>query len=80
MLANNHPFVEVRLDQLILAIKRVYASTFSRHAKAYLRATPYRLEEEKMAVLLQKIVGAAHGNRFYPDFAGVVRRTGGGAG
>ncbi|HLA76488.1 MAG TPA: PEP/pyruvate-binding domain-containing protein [Vicinamibacteria bacterium] len=73
MLANNHPFLDVRLDQLVLAVKRVYASTFSRHAKAYLRATPYRLEEEKMAVLLQKIVGAAHGSRFYPDFAGVVR-------
>ncbi len=73
MLANNHPFVDVRLEQLILAIKRVYASTFSRHAKAYLRATPYRLEEERMAVLLQRIVGAAHGTRFYPDFAGVAR-------
>ena len=37
------------------AIKRVYASTFSRHAKAYVRATPYRLEEEKMAVLIQQV-------------------------
>jgi hypothetical protein len=73
MMANNHPFVEQRLEQLLLAVKRVYASTFSSHAKAYLRATPYRLEEEKMAVLLQKIVGAAHNGRFYPDFAGVVR-------
>ena len=55
------------------AIKRVYASTFSAHAKAYLRTTPYRLEEEKMAVILQKVVGGAHGPRFYPDFAGVAR-------
>ena len=47
----------------ILAIKRVYASTFSQHAKAYLRATPYRLEEEKMAVILQRIVGAPRGRR-----------------
>ena len=55
------------------AIKLVYASTFSQHAKAYLRATPYRLEEEKMAVLLQRIVGSARGGRFYPDFSGVAR-------
>jgi hypothetical protein len=63
----------VRLAELIDAIKRVYASTFSRHAKAYVRATPYRLEEEKMAVIVQQVVGTAHGQRFYPDFSGVVR-------
>jgi hypothetical protein len=55
------------------AIKRVYASTFHQHAKAYVRATPYRLEEEKMAVIVQQVVGAIHGDRFYPDFSGVVR-------
>src|SRR5208337_647628 len=43
------------------------------HAKAYVRATPYRLEEEKMAVILQQVVGTPHGQRFYPDFSGVVR-------
>jgi CheY-like chemotaxis protein len=73
MLANNHPFLQVRLNHLLRAVKRVYASTFSRHSKAYLRATPYRLEEEKMAVILQKIVGSPHGPRYYPDFAGVAR-------
>ncbi len=73
LLPNNHPDVEVRLEHLIAAIKRVYASTFSQNAKGYLRATAYRIEEEKMAVILQKLVGAAHGGRFYPDFAGVAR-------
>jgi CheY-like chemotaxis protein len=73
MLPNNHPDTEVRLGQLIDAIKRVYASTFSTRAKTYLGTTPYRLEEEKMAVILQKVVGAVHGDRFYPDFAGVAR-------
>ena len=63
----------MRLNQLSEAIKRVYASTFSEHAKAYVRATPYRLEEEKMAVIIQQVVGAVHGERFYPDFSGVVR-------
>ena len=62
-----------RLERLVHAIKRVYASTFCQRAKSHLRATPYRLEEEKMAVILQRIVGARHGERFYPDFAGVAR-------
>jgi CheY-like chemotaxis protein len=77
MLANQHPDLSVRLEQLMEAIKRVYASTFSQHAKGYVRATPYRLEEEKMAVILQQVVGRIHsspgGERFYPDFSGVVR-------
>ncbi len=73
MLANCHADIQLRLEQLLEAIKLVYASTFSRHAKAYVRATPYRLEEEKMAVVVQQVVGAPHSDRFYPDFSGVVR-------
>jgi CheY-like chemotaxis protein len=73
MLGNQAADPAQRLDELIDAVKRVYASTFSRHAKAYVRATPYRLEEEKMAVIVQQLVGTAHGRRFYPDFSGVVR-------
>jgi CheY-like chemotaxis protein len=73
MLGNQHADLAPRLAELIDAIKRVYASTFSRHAKAYVRATPYRLEEEKMAVIVQQLVGTVHGQRFYPDFSGVVR-------
>jgi CheY-like chemotaxis protein len=73
MLANQGGDAALRTEQLMEAIKRVYASTFSQHAKQYVRATPYRLEEEKMAVILQQVVGAPHGPRFYPDFSGVVR-------
>jgi CheY-like chemotaxis protein len=73
MLPNNHGDLDIRLTQLIAAILRVYASTFSQHAKAYLDATPYRLEEEKMAVIIQQVVGAEHRGLFYPDFAGVAR-------
>jgi CheY-like chemotaxis protein len=73
MLTNHHPDLLVRLDQLMETIKRVYASTFCQHAKAYVRATPYRLEEEKMAVILQQVVGGSHGSRFYPDISGVAR-------
>ncbi|MBU6296949.1 MAG: histidine kinase [Alphaproteobacteria bacterium] len=73
MLANQGTNLDLRTEQLMEAIKRVYASTFSQHAKQYVRATPYRLEEEKMAVIVQQMVGGKHGPRFYPDFSGVVR-------
>jgi CheY-like chemotaxis protein len=73
MLSNHHPDLQERVDRLTEAIKRIYASTFSQHAKSYVRATPYRTEEEKMAVILQQVVGSVHGERFYPDFSGVVR-------
>ncbi len=73
MLPNNHPHRAVRLYQLIRAVKRVFASTFLTYAKNYFKVTPYRLEEEKMAVIIQKVVGAHHGTRFYPSFAGVAR-------
>ena len=73
MLPNDHPDMSVRLHQLEVAIKRVYASTFSSHAKSYLEATLYRLEEEKMAVIIQKVVGTAHEERFYPEISGVAR-------
>jgi CheY-like chemotaxis protein len=73
MLGNHDRDLEVRLRRLMEAVKRVYASTFTQHAKAYVRATPYRVEEEKMAVLIQQVVGTVHGQRYYPDFSGVVR-------
>ena len=73
MLGNQQADPDARLTALSEAIRRVYASMFSRHAKAYVRATPYRLEEEKMAVILQQVVGTQHSQRFYPDFSGVVR-------
>ena len=73
MLPNAEADPAVRLERLIAAIKQVYLSTFSSHAKTYIRATPYRLEEEKMAVIVMKVVGERHGQRFYPDFSGVAR-------
>jgi len=72
MIANNHEDLEVRLDQLCAAIKLVYASTFFKAAKAYLRATGSRTEEEKMAVVLQRMVGQRFSDRAYPSFAGVA--------
>ncbi len=72
MIPNDHDDIEVRLDHLIAAVKHVYASTFSQRAKRYIASTSYRLDAEKMAVIVQRIVGAAHGDRFYPEIAGVA--------
>ncbi|MEE8576748.1 MAG: PEP/pyruvate-binding domain-containing protein, partial [candidate division Zixibacteria bacterium] len=73
MLANNSQTIDERLKDLTTAIKLVFASAFSAKARAYMRATPYRLEEEKMAVVIQRLVGTVRGDRFYPDFAGVAK-------
>jgi CheY-like chemotaxis protein len=73
MLPNCDPRLDVRLRQLAAAVKRVYASTFASRARAYLRTVSYRLEEERMAVIIQRVVGAAHGPRFYPHVSGVAR-------
>ncbi|MCX6137958.1 MAG: histidine kinase [Ignavibacteriales bacterium] len=73
MLPNNHANPLVRLNDLLNSIKRVYASTFYQAAKDYIKVTSYRLEEEKMAVIIQKMVGNKHEQRFYPDFSGVAK-------
>ena len=73
MIPNNLPHLSARLHSLISAIKRVYASTYYQSAKNYIRVTSYRSEEEKMAVIIQKMVGSTHQNRFYPDFSGVAK-------
>jgi CheY-like chemotaxis protein len=73
ILPNDAADVGTRLVQLVDAVKRVYATTFGRKARAFINATPYRLEEEAMAVIIQRVVGARHGNRFYPHMAGVAR-------
>ena len=72
MLPNNHPSLDVRLAQLLEAIKVVYASTLFENAREYLETTPFRIEEELMAVLIQRLVGSRHGDRFYPTFSGVA--------
>jgi CheY-like chemotaxis protein len=73
MLPNKNADPTIRLQELLESIKLVYASTFSKNAKDYMKATPYRLEEEKMAVIIQRMVGTSHYNRFYPEFAGVAK-------
>jgi CheY-like chemotaxis protein len=75
MVPNNLPTPAARLAQLGRAIKLVYASTFSLEARAYLRCSARLPDEEKMAVVIQRVVGQPHGggSRFYPDISGVVQ-------
>jgi CheY-like chemotaxis protein len=73
MIPNNSIDDSIRLRELLQSIKLVYASTFLTRVKDYMKATTYRLEEEKMAVIIQRMVGAEHHGRFYPDFAGVAK-------
>ncbi len=72
MIANNSPDPRRRHAELCAAVKLVYASTFSQNAKSYLHATGKRVEEEKMCVIVQAMVGRRYGQRFYPAFAGVA--------
>ncbi len=73
MLPNNNPDIEVRLEQLITAIKLVYASIFSPSARAYFEAVNYKIEEEKMAIIIQKVVGETAHHRFYPHISGIAQ-------
>ncbi len=73
MIPNNDETPNVRLEQLLTAIKRVFASTFYKGAKDYIHFTSYRLEEERMSVIIQKMVGTQHKERFYPHFSGVAK-------
>jgi CheY-like chemotaxis protein len=73
MIPNNQHNPLIRLNDLLNTIKRVYASTFYQRAKDYIKITSYRSEEEKMAVIIQKMIGVTRDSRFYPDFSGVAK-------
>jgi CheY-like chemotaxis protein len=73
MLPNSDANIEIRLTQLLNTIKKIYASTFFQKTKDYIKVTSYRLEEEKMAVIIQKAVGQNHDGKFYPEFSGVAK-------
>jgi hypothetical protein len=73
MVPNNNFNPDVRFQQLSEAIKFVYASMFTRNAKDYRTAIGHGDEDEKMAVILQEVVGKRYHNRFYPELSGVAR-------
>ena len=61
------------LRMLACAIKGVYASVYYKDSKAYMTATSNVIDQEKMAVILQEVVGRQYDTRFYPNFSGVLR-------
>lgn len=61
------------LQMLACAIKGVYASVFYRDSKAYMTATRNVIDQEKMSVILQEVVGKDYGTRYYPTMSGVLR-------
>ena len=74
MLANNSRSAKKRLNELTQAIKKVFSSTFKGEARSLLDNTAHRIQEEKMAILIQEVVGQPYqGKRFYPTFSGVLQ-------
>ncbi len=73
LLPNNHPDLDVRLQQVVDAIKMVYASVYSGKAKSYIKAINYKIDEEKMAIVIQEVVGRKHDDLFYPHVSGVAQ-------
>ena len=73
MITNDCPDPEQRLNHLIHAIKMVYASTYYKGPKAFSKRVGHRTEEEQMAVIIQKLVGAQYGDSFYPAISGVAQ-------
>jgi len=70
---NSHEEKKIRLKQLRIAIKLVYASVFSEKSKSYINAINYKIEEEKMAIILQEVVGTESDGYYYPHISGVAQ-------
>jgi hypothetical protein len=73
MIPNNEYDPDIRFRQLTEAIKFVYASTYFKAAKVYRKTIGHKVTDEKMAVIIQELVGRRYRSRFYPEVAGVAR-------
>lgn len=73
MTPNNQPDTDTRFKKLVEAIKYVYSSTYFKTAKDYIKVTKHSIKDEKMAVIIQEVVGIRHMDRFYPELSGVAR-------
>ena len=71
LLPNNNPDKKVRLHQLCDAIKLVFSSVYLEGARTYIESINYKVEEDKMAVIIQEIVGSTYDDCYYPHFSGV---------
>lgn len=73
MIPNHESDPSTRFKRLVEAIKFVFASVYSRSAKSYIRTTEKTIRDEKMAVVIQEVVGERWNDRFYPQLSGVAR-------
>lgn len=73
LIPNNHPDFERRVEDLENAVRLVWASIYTDSSKAYFNATDSMIEEEKMAVIIQEVVGNEHNGKFYPNISGVAQ-------
>ena len=73
LLPNNHPDPEVRLRQLLGAVKLVFSSIYSDNSRIYFEAINFKVEQEKMAVVIQSVVGNRYGDTFYPHISGTAQ-------
>jgi len=73
LLPNNHVEPDIRLRQLSEAIKLVFSSIYSRNARTYFEAINYKVEQEKMAVVIQEVVGNRFEDAFYPHISGTAQ-------
>jgi hypothetical protein len=73
LLPNESWEADFRFQEVCNAIKYVYASTYFEKARTYIKSTPKHLGDEKMAVLIQEVVGKKHGQYFYPTISGVAK-------
>jgi len=73
LLPNNNPDFKIRFKHLTDAIKLVYASIYSNKSRSYFEAINYKLEEEKMAVIIQEVVGHHYNDYFYPHISGIAQ-------
>ncbi len=73
MIPNNHPDFSTRLEDLLTAIKLVYASTYYEGPKAFSKNISSQPQEEAMAVIIQELAGGEYGDWFYPSISGVAQ-------
>jgi hypothetical protein len=73
LLPNNHPEFEVRVRHVADAIKLVFSSIYSKNSRTYFEAINYKIEQEKMAVVIQEVVGNRFNDTFYPHISGTAQ-------
>jgi len=73
LLPNNHVDINYRTEELHVAVKMVFASVFSETSKNYISAVNYKIEEEKMAIVIQEVIGNKYEDVYFPHISGTAQ-------